>query len=752
MSDLTRRGLLQGLGTTVLASGAAGTLVGRTAAWDLAGQPAADPALEARVSGLLARMTVDEKLGQLQQLLGNSANAVAAARAGLLGGVLGLDNASAINALQRVAVQESRLGIPLIFGLDVIHGFLTTFPIPLAQASSFDPAVAVADATIAAKEAASAGLKWTFAPMIDVSHEPRWGRVAEGYGEDPFLASAFAAAKTRGYQGTDYGAVDRLAACAKHYAAYGAVEGGRDYNTGDVSEQRLRNLYLPPFRAAVQAGAATLMASFNTISGVPAHANRHTLTDILKREWHFDGFVVSDYTGVHELINHGIAADGADAARLALTAGVDMEMVSTDYRSHGKRLLAQRQISMQRLDDAVSRILRVKLRAGLFERPYVDEAREITAPAPTDRATARRVAARSMVLLKNAGGLLPLPAGVASIAVVGPLGNDSANLSGTWAGKGAGLFPPVAILDGIRAAAPAATVTFTPGCAITGTDTGGIPAAVAAAAGAQVTVVVVGESADLSGEASSRSDIGLPGVQSQLVSAIKATGKPFVVVLVNGRALTISDVDAAAPAILEAWHPGIEGGHAVADVLFGVVNPGGKLPVSFPRSAGQLPIYYNHENTGRPYDPNSKFTSKYLDLADGPLYPFGYGLSYTTFEVSELALHPARIGVAQLRGGAHVDVTVGVRNTGTRTGDEVVQLYLHDRAASIVQPVRRLRGFQRVTLQPGQHGTATFRLTVEDLGFYGNSGVGEFLIEPGTVDIYVGTSSRAELTQALQLT
>ncbi|NJC72232.1 beta-glucosidase BglX [Planosporangium thailandense] len=767
MADLTRRSVLKTLGATVVAGATAGAVVdpagaaaGAVADPAVAGaaprpdltRPTSDPALDARLARLLRRMTVDEKLGQLQQSLGNSADAAAAARAGLLGGVLGLDAAAAINALQRVAVEESRLGIPLLFGFDVIHGFLTTFPIPLAQAASFDPEVAATDAAVAAREAGSAGLRWTFAPMIDVSHEPRWGRVAEGYGEDPYLASAFAVAKTRGYQGGDYSAPDRLAACAKHYVAYGGVEGGRDYNTVDVSEQRLRNLYLPPFRAAVRAGAATLMAAFNTINGVPAHGNRHTLTDVLRGEWGFDGFVVSDYTGVAELITHGAAADGADAARLALTAGVDMEMVSTEFVTHGKRLLAEGRLSMRRLDDAVLRILRVKARAGLFDRPYVDESREITAPAPADRAAARRIAARCMVLLKNTGALLPLSTGVGSIAVVGPLGDNAPDLAGTWAAKGARLFPPVTILEGIRATAPAARVTYAAGCAVTGTDESGIPAAVAAARAADVTVVAVGESADLTGEGGSRSDIGLPGVQATLVSAIAATGRPFVVVLVNGRPLTLAGVDAAAPAILEAWHPGVEGGNAVADVLFGAVNPGGRLPASFPRDVGQVPIYYNHENTGRPADPNNRDTSKYLDLPDGPLYPFGYGLSYTTFAISDLAVRPARIAVARLRAGAQVEVGVRVRNTGPRAGDEVVQLYLRHRAASVVQPVRRLRGFRRVTLDPGQQIAITFRLAADDVGFYGNSGTGELLVEPGVIDIFVGGSSTADLTQSLVLT
>lgn len=577
--------------------------------------------------------------------------------------------------------------------------------------------------------------------MMDVTHEPRWGRIAEGYGEDPYLATRFAVAKVRGYQGDDYSAPDRVAACAKHFVAYGGAEGGRDYNTVDVSLQRLHNLYLPPFKASVEAGVATVMASFNTISGVPAHGNGYVLHDLLKGAYGFRGFVVSDYTGIEELILHGLAGDGADAAAAALPAGVDMEMVSTNYARFAERLLAERRITRDQIDDAVRRILLVKFRLGLFERPYVDEATEVKAPSPAALAASRQAAARCMVLLEN-DGVLPLAKTTGSVAVVGPLGAATYDLNGTWAGLGTGAWttPPVTVVDGIKAAVPGAAVSYTPGCTVDGTDTGGFAAAQQAARAADVTVVVVGETAAMSGEAAARSTIDLPGVQQQLVAAIKETGKPFVVVLVNGRPLTIPYLHENAPAVLEAWAPGVQGGHAIADVLFGVVNPGGKLPVSFPRAVGQIPVYYNHENTGRPADPANKYTSKYLDLASGPLYEFGHGLSYTTFRVDGLRLSGTRLPA---RGG-RIDVGATVTNTGGRAGDEVVQLYLRDPVASIVQPVRRLRGFQRVTLAAGASTTVSFTLTPDDVGFYDNTA--RFRVEPGEIEVYVGTSSAATLS------
>ena len=704
-----------------------------------AGHGKLDPTEEARITALINQMTVAEKFGQMTLTNLSDTAETELAEPGGLGGVFSVVGAAELNRLQRIAVTRTRLKIPLIFGLDVIHGYTTNFPIPLAQASSWDPSVGNTDATLSAAEARRSGIHWTFNPMMDVSHEPRWGRIAEGDGEDPYLASQFAVGKVQGYQGPDYSAPDRLAACMKHYVAYGQPEGGRDYNTVDVSIQRLHNLYLPPFLASVQAGVATAMASFNTVSGVPAHGNVYTLRDVLKGSYAFDGFVVSDYTGIQELIPHGLAGNGAQAAKAGITAGVDMEMVSTDYRLYGPSLLQSGAITMAQVDDAVRRMLRIKIRLGLFENPYTDVTTEVKSVSAANRKAARRLGSRSMVLLKNdAVGnapVLPIPDSIKRIALIGPLARATYDLNGTWSGLGTGASttPPITPEQGLKDAGK--TVIYAQGSNVNDDDTSMIAAAVAAARNAGMAVLVVGETADMSGEASARSMIGLPGVQLQLVQQVAAAQPKTVVVLVNGRPLTLTEVAAAVPAIVEAWAPGVEAGHAIADVLTGAVNPGGKLPVSFPRQVGQVPIYYNHENTGRPYDPNNKYTSKYLDLPDGPLFAFGHGLSYTTFELSNLRVSSQSLAA---RNGT-LDVSVDVRNVGSRPGDEVVQLYIHDPVASIVQPVRRLRGFQRVTLARGATQTVTFRMTPNDVGFFDNDA--NFLVERGAIEIYVGRSS-----------
>jgi beta-glucosidase len=746
---ISRRSALAGIGGTAVLGGVASTglLASPATAAPAATptpsrrpRPARGTALDHKANSLLQKMTLAEKLGQLQLVNLEDLARTSMAGPNPCGGVFSVVGAAKLNALQKIAVEHTRLGIPLIFGLDVIHGYTTNFPIPLAQASSFDPNVARTDAEVAAAEARASGINWTYAPMMDVTHEPRWGRIAEGNGEDPYLTATLAVAKVTGYQGSDYSAPDRLAACAKHYVAYGGAEGGRDYNTVDVSIQELHNHYLPPFKAAVEAGVATVMASFNAISGVPAHANVYTLRDVLKEAYGFDGFVVSDWTGIQELIMHGVAGNGADAAAAGLTAGVDMEMVSTNYVEFAQQLLAAGRITMSEINDAVRRILRVKYALGLFDNPYVDEAGEVTSVSASARAHARAAAGRSMVLLKNENSLLPLKK-TGSIAVIGPLGEATYDLNGTWSGLGTGsqTTPPVTVVEGIKAAAPTATVTFTKGCEIDDPDTSGFAAGVAAARAADVVVLAVGESAAESGEASARSNIGLPGVQEQLVAAVAQAGTPIVAVLFNGRPLTLQPVVNAATAILEAWAPGVEAGNAVADILFGRVNPGGKLPVSFPRAVGQVPIYYNHLNTGRPADPNNKYTSKYLDLPSGPLFEFGFGLSYTDFAISDLRLSSTRLS----RRGGSVTVSATVRNTGDRAGDEVVQLYLHDPVASISQPVRRLRGYRRVSLTPGQRSTVTFRLTPQDVGFYDNNA--NFVVERGQIEVYVGNSSSAAM-------
>ena len=720
--------------------------------------------VDGRVNALLAKMTLEEKLEQLQ-LLSDGQITDAEARKGV-GAVFSLTDPQKIDHFQHVAVEQSRLHIPLLFAFDTIHGFRTIFPIPLGEASSFDPDVAKADDRIAARETAATGIKQIYSPMVDVSHEPRWGRIAEGAGEDPYLGSVLAAARVEAAQGSDYGAADKVVTSPKHLAAYGQPEGGREYNTTDMSVQRLWNLYLPPFKAAIDAGADTAMCSFNAINGVPGCGNHETETDILKRRWGFDGFLESDYTAVAELracppknpdngpCGHGVAADGPDAARVALNAGTDSEMVSTNLVDFGKQLLAQHAISMRRIDDAVRRILRVKFRAGLFEHPYVDwQQAESKQMLPDAVAAARTAAARSLVLLKNDGGALPLdPA--KSVAVIGPLGNNQHDMLGPWSGTGRDQ-DAVTLYNGIKA--QDANTTFAEGCQILDKDPpdppndecgsdAGFDQAVATAQAADQIVLALGETRGESGEAESRSNIDLPGKQQELIDRIKAIGKPFVVVLFNGRPLTLEKVNASAPAILEAWFPGVQAGNAVADVLFGTVNPGGKLPVTFPRSVGQVPIYYNHEPTGRPCDPTFKWNSRYRDIPTcAPLYPFGYGLSYTTFDISNLTLSSHT-----MRANRSVTASVDVKNTGTRRGDEVVQLYIHDPVATISQPVRRLRGFQRVTLAPGQTTTVSFELDRSDVGFYDNSG--RFVVEPGTIDVYAGDSSVGGLTDSFTVT
>jgi beta-glucosidase len=724
-------------------------------------QPA-DQAIESRVSDLLSKMTTEEKLEQIQ-LLPDFMVTEAEVRKGL-GSILSVTDPARIRELQRIAVEESRLKIPMLFAFDTIHGFRTIFPIPLGAGASFDPQVAFDDHKYGARESAAVGLKQTYAPMVDVSHEPRWGRIAEAAGEDPYLNSVLAATRVKAIQGTDYSAPDKLVASPKHFAAYGQPESGRDYNTTDLSEQRLRNLYLPPFKAAIDAGADTAMCSFNAINGVPGCGNDYLMNRILKGEWDFDGFVESDWTAVAELracppktpgtgeCGHGVAADGPAAAALALNSGVDSEMTSTLIRDFGAQLLAEGRISMSRVDDAVRRILRVKFRAGLFENPYAPVAPDKANAEmlkPDAVAAARNAASRSMVLLQNKGGILPLDSSKKT-AVIGPLAKNQHDMLGPWWGAGRDT-DAVTVFDGINQQSPGAT--YAEGCKLSNTEPphsdpegcgsdAGFAEAVAVAQAADQVVLALGETREMSGEAAARSTLDLPGRQEELIRAIKATGKPFAVVLFNGRPLALEDVVDDAPAILEAWFPGVQAGPAVADVVFGKVNPGGKLPVSFPRRLGQVPIYYNHEPTGRPCNPEVKWNSRHRDIPScSPLFVFGHGLSYTTFEVSNLRLSSSTVSKNR-----SLEASVTVTNTGSRKGDEVVQLYLHDLVASISQPVRRLRGFERVTLDPGQTRTVTFTLDKSDFGFYDNRG--KFVVEPGRIDVYAGNSSSADMMRS----
>jgi beta-glucosidase len=696
--------------------------------------------VEARVNALLAQMTLAEKLGQLQQLDGEGTGdfrpeQVDLLRKGLLGSTLNVRGAKRTNQFQRVAVEESRLKIPNLFGFDVIHGYRTVFPIPLAEASSWDPAIAEKSASIAAAETYASGVRWTFAPMVDIARDPRWGRITEGSGEDPYLGSAFARARVLGFQGKNYGEPGKVLACAKHFVAYGAAEGGRDYNTTDMSEQTLREIYLPPFQAAVDAGVGTLMSGFNALNGVPTSANPFTLTKVLRGEWKFDGFVVSDYTAVKELINHGLAANDHDAAEAAINAGVDMEMVSKLFNEHGPSLLKEGRVSQSTIDEAVRRILRIKFRLGLFDHPYVDEASESGAIlTASNRAAAREAAGRSMVLLKNDRETLPLSKTIGSLAVIGPLADERKAPMGWWSGDGKET-DTVTALAGIRAkVSPQTKVSYAKGCEILGESTAGFSEAVAAARQADVAIVFVGEAKEMVGEAASRSSLDLPGKQMELVKEIQATGKPTIVVLINGRPPAIGWIVDNAPAILEAWMGGTEAGNAIADVLFGDVNPGGKLPVTFPRSVGQVPIYYNHMNTGRPPDANNRYNSKYIDGPWTPQFPFGFGLSYTQFKIGN-----PQLSEASIKPDGHLTVSVTVENTGKRAGDEVVQLYIRDVAASMTRPVKELKGFKRITLKPGQNQRVEFTLGPEHLGFYNRDM--KYVVEPGEFKVFVGSSS-----------
>jgi len=708
------------------------------------------PNVEARVNALLARMTLEEKLGQLQQLDGEGSGDfrpehLELIRKGLLGSTLNVRGAKRTNQLQHVAVEESRLKIPNLFGYDVIHGYRTIFPIPLAEAASWDPTLAERSASIAASETYAAGVRWTFAPMVDIARDPRWGRITEGAGEDPFLGAAFARARVLGFQGRDYSERNKVLACAKHFVGYGAAEGGRDYNTTDMSEQTLREIYLPPFHAAVDAGVGTLMSAFNDLNGVPTSANPFTLTKVLRGEWKFDGFVVSDYTSVNELKNHGLAANDKDAAEAALNAGVDMEMVSRLFNQNVPALLKEGKVSQATIDEAVKRILRIKFRLGLFEHPYADEAAEKGAIlTAANRTAAREAAERSMVLLKNDRETLPLNKNVGSLAVIGPLADDSRAPLGWWSGDGKDT-DTVTALAGIKAkVSPQTKVTYAKGCDVLGDSDAGFAEAVASARQADVALVFVGEAKEMVGEAASRSTLDLPGRQMDLVKAIQATGKPTIVVLINGRPPTIGWIVENVPAVLEAWMAGTEGGNAIADVLFGDVNPGGKLPVTFPRTVGQVPIYYNHMNTGRPPEPSTRYNSKYLDLPWTPQFPFGFGLSYTQFKITNLQLSDASIA----RNG-QLKVSVEVQNVGKRAGDQVVQLYIRDIAASMTRPVKELKGFKRISLKPGETQRIEFTLGPEHLGFYNREM--KYVVEAGEFKVMVGSSSEDVIEKSFEV-
>ncbi|MFH1213048.1 MAG: glycoside hydrolase family 3 N-terminal domain-containing protein [Candidatus Neomarinimicrobiota bacterium] len=704
-----------------------------------------NPDIEQKIDDMLGRMRIDEKIGQMTQLSGAGPHIEGLVRGGKIGSLLNIRGASEVNRLQRIAVQETRLGIPLIIGNDVIHGYRTVYPIPLGCAASWDTMLIRQVSEMAAGEAAAAGTHWTFAPMVDIARDPRWGRIAEGNGEDPFLGSAIAHSAVNGFQGKNLADPLTILACPKHYVAYGAAEGGRDYNTTEVSERTLREIYLPPFKAAINAGAGSIMSAFNDLNGIPASANSFTLREVLKSEWRFQGFVVSDWSSIAELISHGIAGNNVEAGVAALKAGVDMDMEGYAYGSELEVLVKEGKVPVALVDEAVRRILRMKYCLGLFEHPYIDEtlAGKIIL-SEQNIALALQMARESIVLLKNSKNVLPLDKNLKTLAVIGPLADDQDALLGTWSCEGqAG--DVISVLKGVQAAVDKNTkVVYRKGCEIDSDKSSGIEEAVAAARGADAVILVLGESREMSGEAASRSNLDLPGMQNELARSVIAAGKPTVVVLIDGRPLMIADLHKNASAILECWAPGIQGGRAIADVIFGDYNPSGKLPVTFPLVVGQVPIYYNHKNTGRPGDANIKFTSKYRDLSLEPLYPFGYGLSYTTFKYSDL-----KVVNNKLLPNDVLKVQVNLENTDKRSGTEVAQVYLRDPVASVTRPVKELKGFKRVDLQPGEKKTITFEIPVREMGFY-NQAL-KYVIEPGVFDIMVGGSSEDLLKTSFEV-
>ncbi|MES2486652.1 MAG: beta-glucosidase BglX [Bacteroidota bacterium] len=711
------------------------------------------------VSDLMAKMTIDEKIAQLVQFTADGTvtgpkggdNFVEEIKKGNVGSILNATNVKYTRQLQELNMASSRLKIPLLFGYDVIHGYRTIFPITLGESSSWDPVIAELASKVAAAEAAASGVHWTFAPMVDIARDPRWGRVSEGAGEDTYLGSKLAMARVKGFQGTDLGAVNTILACTKHFAAYGAAEAGRDYNTVDMSERVLRETYLPPFKATVDAGVRTFMTSFNEISGVPATGNKFLLRDILKGEWNFDGFVVTDYTAINELIPHGFATDSMHAGELSMVAGVDMDMVGGIYLKSLKKLLSQGKVTEAQINDACKRILEAKYDLGLFEDPYRynDEKREKQEINKKEYLDAALLAAnKSMVLLKNSNNVLPLKK-EQKIAFVGPLVSDEWNIIGSWAATGDRNGYAVSVEEGVKKLiSDKSKISFSKGVEIIDAKRDMMKAALESAAQADVVVAVMGEFENMTGEAASRTVIDLPGIQKEFLAELKKLGKPVVLVLMNGRPLTLSWENENMDAILEAWFPGTMGGDAIAQTLYGLNNPGGKLTMTFPRTLGQVPIYYNHKNTGRPYlgakDPEQKYKSRYIDSDNSPLYPFGYGLSYTSFAYSNL-----KLSSKSMAANVTIKVMVDVTNTGNYDGEEVVQLYVQDKVGSVTRPVRELKGFKKILLKKGEKQTVEFELSADDLRFYDINM--QFVAEPGDFGVFVGGSSATELSDAFVL-
>ena len=725
-----------------------------------AGDSATNTSRERRIEELIGQMSLDEKIGQMIQVhaMGPAAPEQVgdAIRAGRVGSIINQVDAGIANGLQKIAIEESRLGIPLLFGRDVIHGFSTMLPIPLGLAATWNPELLRRGAAIAAEEAAAAGVNWTFAPMIDIARDPRWGRIAESFGEDPYLTSVLGVAMIKGFQGEDLSAPGTIAACAKHFAGYGASESGKDYATTNIPENELRNVHLPPFRAAVDAGVASVMSSFSDLNGIPASANRFLLTEVLREEWGFDGIAVSDWNSIHELATHGLTEGDRESACRAVTAGLDMEMAGITYRDHLAGLIAEGRVDIRTIDTAVANILRVKLRLGLFDSPFVDGNR---LPATSDDEkcrVARDAASQSIVLLKNSDGVLPLQRDrLASIAVIGPLAGDPYEQMGTWCFDGdwsLSVTPLQALRDAIGDATDIRYVRALETTRSKATD--GFDEATDVARDSDAVLLFLGEEAILSGEAHSRADIGLPGAQVELVRKVRGTGKPVIAVILAGRPLTLADIVLEVDALLYAWHPGSMAGFAIADLLFGAASPSGKLPVTFPRAVGQVPIYYGQKNTGRPPRAETTVliddipvraaqtslgnTSYHLDAGFMPLFPFGYGLSYTGFSY-------ANIGVSNTAPtiGETIVISAELTNVGTVAATEVAQLYVRDLVGSVTRPVRELKGFHRVHLEPGETVTVTFELRGDDLAFFGADNTQ--VVEPGEFHAWIGGDSTAAL-------
>jgi len=710
---------------------------------------AQDKAIQQKVDALMKHMTIEEKVGQLHQLSGRQmtgpgsekfSDKLADIRLGRVGSMLNVKGVAETREIQALALQ-SRLKIPLLFSLDVIHGYKTVFPVPLGEAASWDLAAIEQSAYIAAKEAAASGIHWTFAPMVDIGRDPRWGRVMEGAGEDTYLGSRIAVARIKGFQGEKLGGLDRVMATAKHFAGYGAAIAGRDYNAADMSEQQLHETYLPPFKASVDAGVATFMNSFNTLNGVPATASAYLQRDLLKGQWKYPGFVVSDWASIKELVEHGYATDLAQAAGQAINAGSDMDMEGYAYSRHLAQQIKDGKVKSSVLDDAVRRVLTKKFALGLFDDPYrySDAAREQAALNDPEHARiARDVARKSLVLLKNEGQVLPFAKGLKSLAVIGPLAEAKRDLEGGWIVQ-SDESRVVSLVEGIRAQlSPQTKLTVAKGCDVACVDTSGFDAAVAAAKDADAVLLVVGESWDMSGEAKSRVDLQLPGKQAALFDALAATGKPVVVVMLAGRPLVFENVADKAAAILYAWFPGAQGGNAVADVLFGDYNPSGKLPMTFPRSVGQIPISYQQYRTGRPVlsEKNIVYRSAYIDSPNTPRYAFGHGLSYTSFAYSDLV-----VSKPAMKQGDKVTVSFTLTNTGNRAGEEVAQLYIRDPVASVVRPLMELKGFQKTKLAAGESRKLSFQVDRNTLAFH-NTRLA-WVAEPGEFELMVGTAADA---------